>query len=71
MNKDDMPGTLVFIVPETLSDKSKVYNVVLGEHKWHATDYEAAIALAEAIADAINEHTVDMAEMIDECSWKE
>lgn len=70
-NDDDMPGTLIFVVSETLTDNSKVYNVVLGEHKWHATDQTAAVALAEAIMDAINDFTVDTADVVDETAWAE
>ena len=60
----DMPGTLVFVVPETLSDNSVVYNVILGEYTWHATDQENANELAEKIVAAINEHTVDEADVV-------
>lgn len=70
-NTDEMPGTLIFIVTTTLSDNSKVYDVVLGEHRWHAVDYDAAVLLAEAIADAINDHSVDTAETVDETAWTE
>lgn len=69
-NSDDMPGTLIFVVAETLSDNSKVYNVVLGEHKWHAVSQGEAIELAEKIADAINDHTVDTADVVDETAWE-
>lgn len=61
---EDVPGTLIFVVPETLSDRSVVYNVICGEHIWHATDQDNASELAEKIAQAINDHTVDSADVV-------
>lgn len=63
---DDMPGTLIFVVQEKLSDGSYVYNIVMGKHKWHATSQKDAQELAEKIMEAIEDHTVDSADVIDE-----
>jgi hypothetical protein len=57
---------LLFVVRETLSDKSEVYDVIFGEHKFAATGYDEARDLAERISDAINECTTHTANVIDE-----
>lgn len=62
----DLPGTLVFVVSETLTDGSNVYNVILGDQKWHAVDQGEAQELAWKISGAINDHTVDVAAVVDE-----
>ena len=59
------PGTLIFVT----SDGSKVFTVLLGgEHKWRARNYEDALVLAEQIRDAIDDYSVDSADVIDETS---
>lgn len=58
------PDFLLFVVAETLSDRSVAYNVVFGEHKFSATSLRAAKDMAEAIADAINDNSVNMADVI-------
>lgn len=62
--KTAAPDTLIFVETKKLSDGSYVHDVHLGEHVWHATSKAAADDLAHAIAEAINEFTVDMAGVI-------
>ena len=52
----------VCVAPETLTDGSKVYNVTIGSKVIHATSKDAAIMLANTIADAINDMSVDEAQ---------
>ena len=51
-----------------LSDRSHTYDVVLVDNEcaihFHAEDQPAAIALANKLASAINEHTVDVVDAI-------
>jgi hypothetical protein len=60
------PDTLFFVVKNRLSDGSHTYDVMFGEHRWHAEDQEHARELAQGMADLINEHTVDLANVVDE-----
>ncbi len=60
------PDTLFFIVKNKLSDGSHTYDVVLGEHKWHAEDQDEAQELAHGMADLINDLTCDVADVVDE-----
>ena len=60
----DAPDFLLFVVRETLSDKSIAFNVVFGEHKLAAVDEAAAEELAQSIADAINDHTTQTADVV-------
>ncbi len=69
--KANSPDTLIFVISEKLSDGSLVYNVVLGEHKWHAVDQDEARELANKFSDAINDHTTNTADVIDETNWAE
>lgn len=59
MSEDDTPDFIIFVVPETLSDKSVVYNVVLGEHKFSATDQDAAREFAEGLQELIDDLTTN------------
>jgi hypothetical protein len=60
------PEFLLFVTSETLTDNSKVYNVVFGEHKFAAVTQQDARDIANAICDAINDHTTQTADVIDE-----
>lgn len=62
----DAPEFLLFVTREVLTDKSEVFNVIFGEHKFAATGRDEAHELAEKIADAINEGTCNTADVIDE-----
>ena len=62
----NMSDTLFFVVKNRLSDGSHVYDVVLGLHRWHAEDQDHARELAQGMADLINEHSVDLANVVDE-----
>lgn len=53
----------IFILAEKLSDGSEVFNVRFSGSVLHATDEKAACALADAIFNAVNEYTVDAAEI--------
>lgn len=66
MTKDKTPDNLIFVVKERLSDGSEVFNVVLGEHKWPAVMQGDAQDMARAIVDAIEHHTTETADFIDE-----
>jgi predicted PilT family ATPase len=55
--------TTIYVESEILTDGSEVFNVRLGGEVFHAIDENAAAALAEAFADAINAHTVEVAEV--------
>lgn len=59
MDSEDVPDFIIFIIPETLSDKSVAYNVQLGEHKFNATDKEAAREFAEGLQNLIEDHTTN------------
>lgn len=61
---EETPDILVFVVREKLSDGSIVWNVELEKITIHAVTQEDAEDLAEAIALAINEHSVNTAETI-------
>jgi len=69
--KADAPDTLIFVISEKLSDGSLAYNVVLGEHKWQAVDHDEARELANKFSDAINDHTTNTADVVDETNWSE
>lgn len=62
--KRDTPELLIWVVPQTLSDKSIVYNVEFGGLKFSAVDEDAAEALAEGFAELINEHTCETADVM-------
>ena len=53
----DTPSIIIWVISETLTDGSKVYDVELpGGFRVHAVDLDAALAMAEDIVSAINEH---------------
>jgi len=58
------PDVLIFVVPETLSDKSVVYNVKLGNVTFHAVTESDAHDLAEGFLSLIEEHTNDTADTV-------
>lgn len=58
------PDFIVFMVKESLTDGSHVYNVLLGEMKFCAVDEDAAEELAQTISDAINDHTTHNAGVV-------
>ena len=58
--------TVFFIVKNRLSDGSHTYDVVLGEHRWHAEDEAKAYELAQGMVDLINDLTCDIAGYVDE-----
>lgn len=58
------PSILIWIEEETLSDQSKVYNVVLPGEKLSAVSSADADELALKIVDAINDHTSDIADVM-------
>jgi hypothetical protein len=60
-----MPEYLLFMVKETLTDGSEVYNVIFGDFKFAAVSVTDAVQLADKIMDAINEHTTQTA-VVDE-----
>jgi hypothetical protein len=60
------PDHLFFVRPETLTDGSKVFNVWYGDIKFSAVTEEDAEELANKLMDAINDHTNDVADFIDE-----
>jgi hypothetical protein len=53
------PDIIIFVVPETLTDQSKVFNVLIGDVKLAACDQDDAGALAEGIAALIEDHTTN------------
>jgi hypothetical protein len=57
------PEHILSVVRETLSDGSEVFNVHLGNIRLPAIDEREARKLAEKIADAINEHTTQSADV--------
>ena len=59
-----MPDVIIFVIPKTLSDGSKVFDVKLGEQVWSAVSEMNAGALAETIAEAIDEHTTNTADVV-------
>lgn len=59
--KDDAPEHLFWVVEETLSDGSKVYNVEFGDVHFPCVTENDANTLAEKLADAIEEHTTTTA----------
>jgi hypothetical protein len=60
----DAPDFIVFVVPETLSDGSVVYNVKIGGLTLNAVTESDANDLAEKISDAIGDHTVNTAGVV-------
>lgn len=59
------PDILIWIVPEKLSDGSIVYNVKLPDDSLSAYTSEDATELAAKIVDAINEHTTNIADVME------
>jgi hypothetical protein len=57
---------VVFVVAETLSDNSIVYNVKLGQLTLNAVTQSDAQDLAEKISTAIADHTVNTTGVVDE-----
>lgn len=55
---------IIFVVKERLPDGSYVYGVLLGELKFHAVDEAHAMALAQTISAAINEHAGNTADVV-------
>jgi hypothetical protein len=64
VDDDDVPEFIIFVVPETLTDKSVVYNIVLGELKFSATDEDAAKEFAEGLEQLIEDHTTNSAGIV-------
>jgi hypothetical protein len=58
------PDIIIFIVSETLSDKSEVFNVLIGDVKLAAVSEDEAGRLAEGIASLINDHTTNTADVV-------
>ena len=54
----------IAVIHRKLSDGSIVYDIVIGGVVLHAVDRKAADALALAIAEAVDAHTVDFAELV-------
>lgn len=54
---DDAPDHLFWVIEETLSDGSTVFNVEFGDTVWPCVTENDAADLAETIADAINKHS--------------
>lgn len=59
------PDTIIWIIEETLSDGSTVYNVKLPSEELPAITSDDATDLAYAIAVAINEHTNNKATVME------
>lgn len=57
----------IAIIPESLTDKSRVWNVHFGTVELHAYSESDANLLAEKILAAIDEHTADAAKIIGNC----
>lgn len=55
---------LIYIKPQTLSDGSKVYDVRIGDCVFNAETKDAAEQLATAICGAINDLTVNTADIV-------
>jgi hypothetical protein len=53
------PDTIIFVVPQTLTDNSIVYDVKIGNLTFHAVTKDDAIDLAEKMSVAIEDHTND------------
>lgn len=58
------PDIIIFIVPHTLTDRTKVWDVMLGEHVFNAVSKEDASDMAEEIASAITNYSNSVAEVI-------
>ena len=57
-NPHNSPDLLIWIIATRLSDGGKVYAVELpGGHKIDAVDEDAAMEMADAFVEAINEHS--------------
>jgi len=52
------------IVSDTLTDGSKVWNVMVGQFELLAVDKENAMQLAESIARLIDRHTISEAKVV-------
>jgi len=51
------PDTVIFVIPKTLTDGSKVFDVKVGNEVWPAVTEDDASELAEKIRAAIEGHT--------------
>lgn len=58
------PDVIIFVVPEILSDGSKVFNIHIGDVKLHAVTEDDAGTLAENFAELIEDHTNDTAGVV-------
>lgn len=58
------PDLLIFVMPETLTDKSVVYNVTIGPIKLAATTEDDAGELAERIREAIDDHATQTVDVV-------
>jgi len=58
---DRAPDILVWIIAETLTDGSRVFNRDLNLGEVYATSESDALALAEKIAEAIAQHSTQTA----------
>lgn len=67
----DTPEHLFFVSAERLSDGSYAHNVIFGDLVFHAVDRAQAIELADRLADAINDCTVDTASTVIEADPSE
>lgn len=64
MNVNKVPDHLFFIVKEILTDKSEVFNVIFGQHKFTAVTLDDAQIPVDKFVEAINEHTCQTADRI-------
>lgn len=62
------PDLVIFVIPETLSDGSKVFDVKFGNVKLQAVSEDEASELAEKIRDAVEDHTNNTAGVVYEAT---
>ncbi len=55
------PDIFIFVVPQTLSDGSKVFDVKVGTTTFQAVTRDDAFQLAEKIREAVDDHTNNIA----------
>lgn len=63
--KQTAPDIIIWIERQTLSDDSEVFNVRFGNVVLHAVNEDSAREMADLIADAVNEHSNEFADVLD------
>lgn len=61
---EQTPDMLIFVIPKKLSDKSTIYNVMIGNVILHAVTEDDAAELAGKIKNAVFDHAVDSVDIV-------